>query len=554
MARRPGQLESESPATRDLEKVKKLVDLLVKPAAAEAVKAKLAEYAIKLLESKIDANSNRFDKGNVFLRVNRQLIKVNRHARSAGEREALLTKLKNHFARLNQLTVLKNIGDVMKLLLNLSQQNQATPARRAPTQLSIFASPALQGGIVNELKAIPYSDESTEESSRDYQTDESSLSRTVLSELFNILQGKPSIYFKSDASCRFSLRINLILPPCLKEVIANLSELAYRLSLLRSLSSERPATETHRVIYLALKEFVDRIDQTIQEIHQGWNLSTSSTAINMYASLVDVEDSVRLLSIIEEGVRSVGPIHALSVLAVWKKSGDSRMRSICQHLFNSASQSFLRNCLSWMNTGALDQQSDEFMIERNPSAHRIWEESHCLNSGKIPYFLDQEFAHYVYQIGRVRNLKAKFLPEPDSSLIDTVHFDYFQDDYLIEQQKKILSEMYVRSSRYLVDLYVHKSELKEHLKFFKKAVLMEKGDFIDSLLFQLSATLDLPAEEVYFHNVMPIFDGCIQKSSLRKDKKKFKQLLGIKLLEPTSGDLGWDIFCVEYQVDQFHLV
>ena len=267
-----------------------------------------------------------------------------------------------------------------------------------------------------------------------------------------------------------------------------------------------------------------------------------------------MSDLPKSISIVEEGVRTVSSIHALSVLAVWKKSGDSRMRTICQHLFSQASQGFLRSCLSWMNTGELDRQTEEFMIERNPAAHKIWEESHCLNIGKIPYFLDQEFAEFIYQIGRVRSLNAKLLPEVSSSHIDAVHFEYFEDDYLIERQKKTLSEVHTKSARYLVDLYVNKSELRSHLKFFKKAVLMEKGDFIDSLLIELGKTLDHPAEEVYFHNVMPIFDSCMQKSSLRKEKKKFKQLLGIKLLEPTSGDLGWDIFCVEYQVCIANLV
>jgi gamma-tubulin complex component 3 len=486
--------------------------------------------------------------------VTRQLVKVIRQDRSAGDKETLQAKLKNYFTRLNQLSALKNLGDVMKLLLNLSQQNQAIAAKKPSTQISLFARPDTQGMIINELKPIPYSDESTEESSRDFQSEETDLSNSVISELFKILLGRPSIYFRSDSGDRYSLQINLILPPNLKEIVAHISELAFRLSLLRRVTSEKSSSQTHNVIYEALRDFVAKIDQIIGEIQEAWNLSTSTTAMQMYTALVDVEDSVRLLSIIEEGVRSVGPTHALSVLAVWKKSGDSRMRTICQHLFGLASHGFLRSCLSWMNTGKLNQQADEFMVVCNPWAHQIWEEPHSLNHAKIPYFLDQEFAEYIFQIGRVKSLNTRFLPEADSSLVGTVHFDYFEDDFLIEKQKKTLSEVYSRSARHLVDLYLNKSELRSHLRFFKKAVLMEKGDFIDSLLLQLDKTLDLPAEEVYYHNVMPIFDSCMQKSSLRKEKKKFKQLLGIKLLEPTNGDLGWDVFCVEYQVRCSYLV
>ena len=80
---------------------------------------------------------------------------------------------------------------------------------------------------------------------------------------------------------------------------------------------------------------------------------------------------------------------------------------------------------------------------------------------------------------------------------------------------------------------------------------MERGDFIESLLTKLGPLLDQPARDVYFHDVMPLFDDIVKSSTLgRKGSKNSRSILGnlgVKIMESSEGDTGWEVFCLEFR-------
>lgn len=79
-------------------------------------------------------------------------------------------------------------------------------------------------------------------------------------------------------------------------------------------------------------------------------------------------------------------------------------------------------------------------------------------------------------------------------------------------------------------------------------MLMGSGDFIDSLYNTLNEELLQSGTGVLKHHILSTFVNILKRSSLRNEKLEYLENLEIKLLEPSDGDIGWDIFYIDYNI------
>jgi hypothetical protein len=102
-----------------------------------------------------------------------------------------------------------------------------------------------------------------------------------------------------------------------------------------------------------------------------------------------------------------------------------------------------------MNEGETSNQN--FMVEKVPFAHKIWEETHKLNPEKILSCIDLEYAKLVYDIGKTRSLfkrlglksilesgKNKQIPELPIILISTISSARVREEqkrYLVQKSE-----------------------------------------------------------------------------------------------------------------------
>ena len=115
-----------------------------------------------------------------------------------------------------------------------------------------------------------------------------------------------------------------------------------------------------------------------------------------------------------------------------------------------------------------------------------------------------------------------------------------------EPIKQFLSLHYDKYSSQIVKAYIQKAELTEVFDFLNRTFLFKNGDFADDLIHKMEGLLSKPAEEVYFHEVMPLFREVTEQSSIGKNRTfdKFIEHFGVDLLLKTDGDIGWDVFCL----------
>jgi len=80
-------------------------------------------------------------------------------------------------------------------------------------------------------------------------------------------------------------------------------------------------------------------------------------------------------------------------------------------------------------------------------------------------------------------------------------------------------------------------------------LLLGQGDFIRHLLDLLAEELDKDARLVYGNNLKKILEDALRVSSITSDVKSATDRLEVRLLDHHPGEKGWDIFSLDYFVE-----
>jgi hypothetical protein len=95
----------------------------------------------------------------------------------------------------------------------------------------------------------------------------------------------------------------------------------------------------------------------------------------------------------------------------------------------------------------------------------------------------------------------------------------------------------------------HNFQLFEHLSALKKYLLLGQGDFIAILLESVASNLDRPANSQYRHHLTSALDHSIRNSNAQFESQEIIRRLDARMLELSHGEIGWDVFTLEYRMD-----
>ena len=139
-----------------------------------------------------------------------------------------------------------------------------------------------------------------------------------------------------------------------------------------------------------------------------------------------------------------------------------------------------------------------------------------------------EFINYIFNISNQRDILNISLINSIINNIDIIH--------------KLVNKDLVR-------IFTDKFKLISNLESINKYLLLGQGDMMQTLIESLYEELGKPANLILKHNLQSNLESAIRASNaLLKDSENIKKL-SIKLIKPSPGDSGWDIFCLEYKVD-----
>lgn len=273
---------------------------------------------------------------------------------------------------------------------------------------------------------------------------------------------------------------------------------------------------------------------------------------------------LRLMSLMVEesktrkGGQLIALIHSFSL-----NHGDPYVMAFAERLLTDVTRPFYDMLRQWVYDGELSdpfgeffvsEQSEDEILEANGNegkggATSVWEDKYRLNDKMVPTIVTEDFAKKVFLIGKTLNFIRYGCG--DAAWVDTYSKEaskelQYGDTANLERS---IGDAYKTTMARLIDLMGNKFKLFDHLQALKKYMLLGAGDFIAVLMESLSANLDRPANTQYRHTLTAQLEHAVRNSNAQFDTSDVLRRLDSRMLELSHGEIGWDVFTLEYKID-----
>ncbi|MCJ1475114.1 Microtubule-nucleating Tub4p (gamma-tubulin) complex component [Lambiella insularis] len=277
----------------------------------------------------------------------------------------------------------------------------------------------------------------------------------------------------------------------------------------------------------------------------------------------DATMGLRLMSLMAEesenrkGGQLISLIHSFST-----SYGDPFVAAFAERMLAHLTRPFYEMLRQWIYDGELsdpyheffiieqDQQNKEREIDpRRVPATSVWEDKYRLDHATVPSIITENFAKKVFLIGKSLNFirygcgDSAWVQAYSKEASKELHYG---DTATLESS---IDQAYKTTMARLIHLMNNKFKLNDHLDALKKYLLLGQGDFIALLMESLSSNLDRPAGSQYRHTLTAQLEHAIRGSNAQYDSPDVLRRLDARLLELSHGEIGWDVFTLEYKVD-----
>ena len=269
--------------------------------------------------------------------------------------------------------------------------------------------------------------------------------------------------------------------------------------------------------------------------------------------------------------------------------------SYLNNILNEVSKPFLTFVLNWIKYGELEDPYKEFFVDiiDGISNDDIWNLKYQLIVKNVPNFMEREKTIKIFEVGKgihflrnycqekinLSNLKEnldnlinhhnnKYIMDKKESkdknseeldslnecynfinyLFDNSNIEKILDISLINLINKNIDIIHNLMNETVIEVIFNKFKFSSNLESINKYLLLGQGDMMQTLLESLFDELDKPANNILKHNLESYLNTSIKASNSDIKDSENIQKLNIILLNSSQGDIGWDIFCLEYNV------
>ncbi|KAF2832417.1 spindle pole body component alp6 [Ophiobolus disseminans] len=297
--------------------------------------------------------------------------------------------------------------------------------------------------------------------------------------------------------------------------------------------------------------------------HQG----ASKAGVTLKRCVIWIREptmGLRLMSLMVEESKSkkggalIALIHSFSL-----NHGDPYVMAFAERLLSDVTRPFYDMLRQWVYDGELSdpfgeffvsEQSEDDIIEANGNegkggATSVWEDKYRLNDKMVPTVVTDDFAKKVFLIGKTLNFIRYGCR--DAAWVDTYSKEaskelQYGDTANLERS---IGDAYKTTMARLIELMANKFKLFDHLQALKQYMLLGAGDFIAVLMESLSSNLDRPANTQYRHTLTAQLEHAVRNSNAQFDTSDVLRRLDSRMLELSHGEIGWDVFTLEYKID-----
>lgn len=281
---------------------------------------------------------------------------------------------------------------------------------------------------------------------------------------------------------------------------------------------------------------------------------------------------MRLLSTIIEACKDAKGGALASIIDAYSVNGDPLIQSLIEALLDRVTRPMFKTLAKWIFEGELDDPFQEFFVQVNadygPNAFAIptlgvvdeglatydaasfWQHRFSMRPEMLPTFISTQFGRKIFATGKSLNFVRYACGSSDWISAQAFHkrdHDLRYSD--LDGLERAVDKAHAIVSKHLGDIFLDKLHLVQHLRAMRDYLMLGRGDFVDLLREQLQEYLNQPSSLLQRHNVTMALESAIRRSSAQYDSSDITRRLDAKILEDSAGDVGWDVFTIEYKVD-----
>ncbi|KAG6860233.1 hypothetical protein C0995_013839 [Termitomyces sp. Mi166 len=298
---------------------------------------------------------------------------------------------------------------------------------------------------------------------------------------------------------------------------------------------------------------------------------------------------MRMMSVCVEAARDTHGGALVNLIHGYADNGDPFVRKFTDQLLEEVSKPFFATLHKWLFSGelydpfaeffvALDQSmtqaqyvhpsslpggigqpsvdgafggDSEDVLGLRESGLRLWETKYQFQKEMLPMFVGEAFGRKIFSTGKSLNFIRYSCHDSDwvitrEKMSDTGGILKYSD---IAGLERSIDAAYQVASQRLFEVFIGKFKLLDHLSALKNYLLLGHGDFADRLMEALGTSLARPANTLYRHNLTAHLDTALRASNAIHDPLDVRRRLDARMLEYSHGEIGWDVFTLEYKVD-----
>lgn len=305
--------------------------------------------------------------------------------------------------------------------------------------------------------------------------------------------------------------------------------------------------------------FLTVIQSQIHEEDQGIGGEERISLCKLFDSVAEPMERLQWICMLVDNCRDKKGGALASTVHAFMQTGCVNMRLLTKRLLVIVTQPIFFILSRWIYHGELQDTFHEFFVAMDPmvSSERLWYDKYHLRQSMVPSFINEAQARKILLVGKSLNfLRLVCHDRTEIKIKNKQEFQLPEDAYLDsslnfgnELQERV-DEAYLATSRCLLDVLNRRYKLMTHLSAIRKFLLLGQGDFVRHLLDLVHDDLAKPANQLYRHNLNGLVETALRATNAQFEDQDVQTRLDIRLLEINPGDTGWDVFSLDYHVDQ----
>ncbi|KAJ7276446.1 gamma-tubulin complex DGRIP91/SPC98 component [Mycena haematopus] len=353
-------------------------------------------------------------------------------------------------------------------------------------------------------------------------------------------------------------------------------------------------TEYYRLIAILESQMSPSSNRPPNE-PEGQSLKEEETGLTLRRLDVWINDwrlRMRMMSVCVEGARDAQGGALVNLIHGYTDNGDPFVRKFTDQLLEEVSKPFFATLHKWLFSGELYDPFSEFFVAMDPTlayvqyVHpsslaggigslggdggfgglggdgddisgdrdgglKLWEAKYQFQEDMLPMFVGEAFGKKIFSTGKSLNFIRYSCHDSDwvvtrEKMSNTGGTLKYSD---IAGLERSIDAAYQIASHRLFDVFLDKFNLIDHLRALKHYLLLGHGDFADQLMEALGPSLTRPANALFRHNLTATLETAIRSSNAQNDPPDVLRRLDARMLEYSHGEIGWDVFTLEYKVD-----